>query len=105
MAAEADQPGFVRVQGEIEQAHPFLQVVQERLRFILVLKADNRIVGKADHDHVSGGLVASPLVDLTPRENEILRYVVLGYTNREIAMGCATSPNTVRNQLDRKSVV
>ena len=63
MAAEADQPGFLRVQGEVEQAHPFLQVVQERLRFMLVLEADDRVVREADHDHVSGGLAAAPLVD------------------------------------------
>jgi hypothetical protein len=28
MTDEADQPGFLRVQGQIEQAHPFLQVVR-----------------------------------------------------------------------------
>ena len=36
---------------------------------------------------------------LTPREREIGRYLVLGYTNREIAIALDTSPNTVRNQL------
>jgi DNA-binding CsgD family transcriptional regulator len=36
---------------------------------------------------------------LTPREREISRYLVLGYTNREIALALDTSPNTVRNQL------
>jgi DNA-binding CsgD family transcriptional regulator len=39
------------------------------------------------------------LVALTPREREVLGYLCLGYTNREIALACATSPNTVRNQL------
>jgi len=36
---------------------------------------------------------------LTPREEEIGRYLMLGYTNREIALALDTSPNTVRNQL------
>jgi DNA-binding CsgD family transcriptional regulator len=36
---------------------------------------------------------------LTPREAEVLRYVVLGFTNREVALACGTSPHTVRNQL------
>lgn len=36
---------------------------------------------------------------LTARENELVRYVALGLTNREIALACGTSPNTVRNQL------
>ena len=53
-SAEADQLGFLRVQGEVEQARPFLQVMQERLRFMLVLEADDRIVRIADHDRVSG---------------------------------------------------
>jgi hypothetical protein len=71
MAAEAE-PGFLRVQGEVEQAHPFPHDVQERLRFMLVLEADDRIVRIADHDHVSGSLAASPLVD--PQ----IEYVVAG---------------------------
>jgi hypothetical protein len=37
--------------------------MQERLRFMLVLEADDRVVRIADHDHVSGSLAASPLVD------------------------------------------
>jgi DNA-binding CsgD family transcriptional regulator len=36
---------------------------------------------------------------LTPREREIGNYLLLGYTNREIALGLDSSPNTVRNQL------
>jgi DNA-binding CsgD family transcriptional regulator len=38
---------------------------------------------------------------LTPRERDVLSYVCLGYTNREIARACGTSANTVRNQLAR----
>jgi hypothetical protein len=34
---------------------PFPQVVQERLRFVLVLEADDRIVRKADHDTMGAG--------------------------------------------------
>ena len=63
MAAEADQPGLVRVQGEIEQAHPFLQVMQEGSRLMLMLEADDRVIRVADHDHVSGGLGAAPTMD------------------------------------------
>jgi DNA-binding CsgD family transcriptional regulator len=36
---------------------------------------------------------------LTAREREVLSYLRLGYTNREIAAACGTSPRTVRNQL------
>jgi DNA-binding CsgD family transcriptional regulator len=46
---------------------------------------------------------AAPLTanteELTPREHQILRYLTLGFTNREIALACGSSPNTVRNQL------
>jgi hypothetical protein len=51
----------------------FLQVVQERLRFMLVLEADDRIVRIADHDHVSGSLVASPDVRQDRRDHCALR--------------------------------
>jgi DNA-binding CsgD family transcriptional regulator len=37
--------------------------------------------------------------NLSPREREVLGYVTLGLTNREIATACGTSPHTVRNQL------
>jgi DNA-binding CsgD family transcriptional regulator len=36
---------------------------------------------------------------LSLREREILGYLSLGYTNREIALACGTAPKTVRNQL------
>lgn len=39
------------------------------------------------------------LSGLTSREREVLQYLCLGYTNAEIARACATSVNTVRNQL------
>ncbi len=45
------------------------------------------------------GAVHAP--SLTPRERDVLRYLCLGYTNREIALACGSSPNTVRNQLAR----
>lgn len=38
---------------------------------------------------------------LTPRERDVLGYLCLGYTNREIALACGSSPNTVRNQVAR----
>jgi DNA-binding CsgD family transcriptional regulator len=36
---------------------------------------------------------------LSPRERELVQYLRLGYTNREIALACGTSFRTVRNQL------
>jgi DNA-binding CsgD family transcriptional regulator len=41
----------------------------------------------------------APPAMLTPRERDVLGYLQLGYTNREIACACGTSPRTVRNQL------
>ena len=38
---------------------------------------------------------------LTPREHDIVSYLRLGYTNRQIALACGTSHRTVRNQLSR----
>ncbi|HKO46314.1 MAG TPA: LuxR C-terminal-related transcriptional regulator [Polyangiaceae bacterium] len=36
---------------------------------------------------------------LSPREREFARYVCLGYSNKQIALACGLSPNTVRNRL------
>jgi DNA-binding CsgD family transcriptional regulator len=36
---------------------------------------------------------------LSPREREVVSYVSLGYTNREIGLACGTSAHTVHNQL------
>jgi DNA-binding CsgD family transcriptional regulator len=36
---------------------------------------------------------------LTPAERDLVRYVALGFTNREIASARGTSPNTIKNQL------
>jgi DNA-binding CsgD family transcriptional regulator len=47
-------------------------------------------VARARHVQLSG---------LTRREREVLGHLCRGYTNGEIALACATSVNTVRNQL------
>ena len=41
----------------------------------------------------------SDLPALTPRERDLVDYVRLGYTNKEVALACGISPNTVRNRL------
>jgi DNA-binding CsgD family transcriptional regulator len=40
-----------------------------------------------------------PAPQLSPRERDIVAYLRLGYTNRDIASACGTSFRTVRNQL------
>jgi DNA-binding CsgD family transcriptional regulator len=40
-----------------------------------------------------------PLPGLSRRERDVLDYLCLGYTNREIGLALGTSANTVRNQL------
>jgi DNA-binding CsgD family transcriptional regulator len=44
-------------------------------------------------------ILPNVLARLSPREREVLSYLVLGYTNAEIALACGTSFRTVRNQL------
>jgi DNA-binding CsgD family transcriptional regulator len=41
----------------------------------------------------------TPSVPLSPREREVLSYLHLGYTNREIGIALGTKERTVRNQL------
>src|SRR5205807_2371638 len=62
VAAEADQPGFVRVQRQFELAHSFLEFVKERPRLVLMLKADDGVVRAADDDHVARHLCEAPAV-------------------------------------------
>lgn len=48
---------------------------------------------------VASRVFAEPAPALTTRERELLGYLRLGYTNRDIALACGTSFRTVRNQL------
>lgn len=43
--------------------------------------------------------ILPPAPPLSPRERDLVAYLRLGYTNREIASACGTSFRTVRNQL------
>src|SRR5271154_862789 len=58
VATEADQPGFRRVQCQFELTHSLMQVMQESLRLMLMLEADNGVVRITDDDHVAGRLAA-----------------------------------------------
>src|SRR5229473_6558912 len=58
VATEADQPGFRWVQCQFELPHSFLQVMQESLRFMLMLEADNGVIRVTDDDHGAGRLAA-----------------------------------------------
>ena len=51
---------FDRVQRQFERAHSFLQVAQESLRLMLMLKADNGVIRIADGNHVAGRLSQAP---------------------------------------------
>src|ERR1700710_3011905 len=63
MAAEADQPGLVRVQRQIERAHSLLQFLQEGSCLVFMLEAEDRVVRIADYDHVPGGFGPAPAMD------------------------------------------
>jgi hypothetical protein len=45
-------------EAELERAHSFLQVVQESLRLMLMLKADNGVIRIADGNQVAGRVSA-----------------------------------------------
>src|SRR6266699_2634396 len=53
MTTKADQPGFDRVQRQFELAHPFLEIIEERPRLVLMLKADDGVIRVADDNHVA----------------------------------------------------
>lgn len=55
----------------------------------------------APADHAIDARAAGAEAGLTAREIEIIRALVQGKTNKEIARSLGTSPNTVRNQIAR----
>lgn len=61
----------------------------------LATSARDRLNSERSHHH--SGL--ERVLDLTPRETEILDLVAGGYSNRRIAARLRVSPNTVRNHL------
>ena len=63
VATEADQPGLVQVQRRFERKQSFLQILQKGLRLMLVLKTNDRIIGKTHDDHKAGRFGLAPSVD------------------------------------------
>ena len=53
VATKADQPGLSWMQRQFELAQTFLQILQERSGFTLMLKAGDEIIRVADNDHVA----------------------------------------------------
>lgn len=51
------------------------------------------------HTQISAPACATPLRPLSAREREVLSYLKLGYTNRQIGVALGTRERTVRNQL------
>jgi len=61
-ASETDEPGLVGMKLEFELFQPLSQMRQEPFRVLLVLEADNKIVGITHHDDFSAaGLFSFPL--------------------------------------------
>lgn len=75
---------------------PATALVEELLPVITMAHA-TFAVHEAHATAVPGA--AADRARLTRREREVLDYLCLGYTNREIALACGSSSNTVRNQL------
>src|SRR6195256_4804264 len=70
-AAELDQTGLVRMQGQRKLRQPIPQFRLEPLGIGLVLKAGNDVVGIAHQDDVSLGMVASP--PLGPQIEDVMQ--------------------------------
>src|SRR5262249_39915093 len=63
VAAEADQPGLVRVQRQFERAQSLVQIMQKGLCLMLMLESDDGIVGIAHDDHVAVCFGLAPSLD------------------------------------------
>lgn len=51
------------MQRQLERAQSFVQILQKGLRLMLVLKTNDRIIGKTHDDHVAGRFGLAPSVD------------------------------------------
>jgi len=61
-STKLDQPGLVRVQRQSEFRKPFLQVMQKPLRRLLALESHYAVVGIANDDDITPGLLLAPVV-------------------------------------------
>ena len=66
---ELDKPGLVGVQVQFEASEPLLQVFQEPLRVLLVLKTHHDVIGVPHDNCVAFGLVGAPLLPEPEIEN------------------------------------
>src|SRR5438132_5603086 len=61
--AELDKAGFLRVQAERELGQAILEIVQETIRIMPVLEANDCIVGIPHDDHIARSVALAPLLD------------------------------------------
>src|SRR4030081_1207237 len=94
-AAELDQTGLVRMQGQRKLRQPIPQFRLEPLGIGLVLKAGNDVVGIAHQDDVSLGMVASP--PLGPQIEDVMQVDVRqqGRGNAVPVSVWLTSPSSI----------
>jgi DNA-binding CsgD family transcriptional regulator len=87
-----------------DRGKPFSRDDLELIRQVLPLLALGQAAHRAYDLHPPEVPSEEPrdrLESLTPREQEIVRYLCRGLRNREIATVLGSSPNTVRNQLTK----
>lgn len=63
MSAELEQSCLARVEIQRELSESFSQIIQETLRILLMLEADDTIVAITHDDHVTGGMALAPLLN------------------------------------------
>ena len=63
IAPELNQAGLVRVQFQPELPHAVLPFGKEPLRVGTMFESQHRIIRKADHDHVTRGVMPAPVPD------------------------------------------
>src|SRR5437764_15236140 len=52
-------------------------------------------------DHRPSGAATKPALSLTPREREVVKLVIAGHTNRQIATTFSVSEETIKHHLTR----
>lgn len=83
-------------------AGPYLESFAASLVFIAFAIRQNRRTAARDPQTVDEALAARlDSMELTPREREIVRLVLRGYSNKEISVRLGISPGTVKNHVFR----
>jgi DNA-binding NarL/FixJ family response regulator len=96
----AGAKGFIPATAPVDQFRHAIEGVRDGAIWA-PRKVLSRLIGRRSNDRVPGASDGTAGVQLTPRENEVLKLLIGGQGNREIGAHLGIDPNTVKAHLGR----